>query len=88
MQAGQEGLALQAGTELDVKRFYLPGARVVDDCPECGAEVTRDMGKNYLSHPKLGVPADVHMYCDECEHEWDVGIVVEVTVRLAPGQED
>ena len=54
------------GTELNVKRFYVPGFIIKSDCPNCGKEQDQDLGDQYLSYPSLGVPSKVHFACEPC----------------------
>ncbi len=77
------------GMELD-KRTYAPYV-VTDDCSKCGAKATTDLSDNYLSYPTTGEPCAVHMYCDHGNEddqqnvtEWDVMVVVDLVVTLAP----
>ena len=69
-------------TEVNVKRFYLP-CSVFDFCTECGVERETELDSCYLSHPVLHTPEVVHMYCAACENEWDVEVVLELSVRAA-----
>ena len=71
------------GDELDCKRFRIPGVRIESDCPNCGVERTVDLTEHYLSYPKLGVPENFDLYCDECDHEWSVPLVLEISLKVA-----
>lgn len=69
--------------EVSVKRFYLP-AKVRVDCPGCGHVCEVDLNSDqYLSHQMMNSPEEVYMYCDCCEEEWYVMIVLSLSVKLA-----
>ncbi len=80
------------GTEpfdLDVKRFYIPGTVLNSTCPQCGEKCAKDLGDQYLSYPAANKKIDV-TFCHEVEkdgkwdtHEWDVRVIVRVTVEAA-----
>ena len=75
--------------EFGVKRFYLPGASLIDKCPKCGREKRRDLGDQYIMYPKANTPIDVRLYCGDeedggCGHEWSVSVVVRVTLEGPP----
>lgn len=73
------------GAELD-KSTYLPGIVIKSKCPNCGAPYTQDMSDNYLSHPKVGEPYELHGYCNSCDHEWPLGsVVLNLTVTVVGG---
>lgn len=73
---------------LDIKRCYIP-VTVHAVCPQCGAAVTRDLGTNYLSYPRIGAPERVtftHAVAsfEEPDHEWTEYILLTLTVGAAP----
>jgi hypothetical protein len=61
---------VKPGTEIDVKRFYLPGVTLRATCPKCNHPWVHDMAHHYLSYPVANVPFEDNAYCPECEHEW------------------
>jgi hypothetical protein len=71
---------LVAGTEM-AKRFDLPGLKLEEECPKCYNHVVKDF-EDALSYPKVGQPEKAHMYCDECDHEWSVSIIIDIKVSL------
>lgn len=71
-----------SGQELE-KRFYLPGLMLEGECPSCAKAWTHDFAKYYLSYPVVGAPEVVHVSCAECAHEWEVRVIVRVTLELA-----
>lgn len=73
-----------AAFELDVKRFYLPGIVLRDDCPKCGAECVHDFGKWYLSYPQANEAFLEGLYCRACSHEWKVELILVVELRTVP----
>ena len=75
------------------KRMYLP-YRIVTRCPECDTELVHDLTDStgasdyYLGHPPMnGEPFHYDFYCDDCEHEWYVTVVLDVRLRLATEEE-
>ncbi len=70
--------------EIDDKRFYMPGTRLVGNCPKCNASFEKDFGEEYLSYPKANAPMLVHLWCQECNHEWTVTTKLEVKLELVP----
>lgn len=71
--------------ELD-KRQHVP-YRVIDNCPKCGKVYKVDLtpkGDHHLSCPIAGALAEVYMMCpdDACGHEWEVQVIVNITVEL------
>ncbi len=71
--------------ELEIKRCHLPFT-VSEPCPECGTLRTVDLRTGHLSYPKLGQPQDVYGYCTNCEHEWTMEVIFDVTLALPPGE--
>lgn len=68
------------------KRVYLPGVVIRSKCPECGSPYVKDLGESYLSYPRVGVPYRLTGYCQECNHEWEMGsVVVGLTLTMAEG---
>jgi hypothetical protein len=75
---------IQTG-ELDIKRLYLPGLVIRDTCPNCGKECSNDLGEVSTSYPVINAPTTYTLYCgDGCEHEWEIPIVIDMKIRLAP----
>jgi hypothetical protein len=77
----------KARGQLDVKRFYLPGVTISDDCPKCRREVAYPLSTGndrYLSYPIVGEPSDFHFYCHECGAEWTVRLLLTISLKPAP----
>lgn len=75
---------------VDVKRLYLP-FKVTMPCPECGHEwVWSKPTGHYVAYPQLGQPKDLYGYCEECDHEWEVWVTLEITMTpaAAPKEEE
>lgn len=74
---------------LDIKRCYLP-IIITDTCPTCGTEVSKHLGSDYVSYPKVNVPFEISMYhCIEHpdrdeEHDWKLKVILRVTVEQVP----
>lgn len=73
---------LKPGTEIDVKRFHLPGVKLVGMCPECDTRYQLDLAVDYLSNPLVG--DNTHTcWCSDCDHEWEVTLKLGITLELA-----
>jgi hypothetical protein len=70
------------GENIDVKRFYLPGISIKGVCPKCQAPWEHSFGENYLSYPTVGAVMRVGGYCQECDHEWSMGVVLSMSLSL------
>ena len=68
---------------LNEKRFYIPGTVLRSKCPECGEDCEQDLARHYLSYPHANEPITVTFYHekDDDDHEWDVTVIVRVTVE-------
>lgn len=67
--------------ETDVKRFYLPGIKLIHQCPECEEEQIWNGSSDYLSYPYIGKPIDFDFYCQHCDHEWTHRILLDLSVK-------
>ena len=69
--------------KLAVKRFYLPFL-LVDICPKCSREVTRDLSRDegYLSYPTVNKPETVSLWCDDCGVEWLVALRLDFRLTV------
>lgn len=82
-----EGNMNESQEELEVKRFYLPNIKVIDNCPKCNKEIVFDGNMNYISYPKLNSPESVHFYCEDCDEEWEKNIKLTVNVEVCESEE-
>ena len=69
---------------LDIKRFYLEGLVLEDECPKCKSMMENDFGDEpgYLSYPTPGMPESVYFHCEDCDHEWEVKVVLDISLKL------
>jgi len=72
--------------DIDVKRFYMEGVEIHDECPECKTVAIRDLGQQYLSFPSTNSTMSEGMYCEPCGHEWDVDVVLKMSLEIAKGR--
>ena len=63
----------------ETKRFYMPGLKIYDNCPECGIENVWDGAEDYISYPPIGQPFKFNFYCF-CNTEWQRMIVIDYTL--------
>ena len=69
--------------DIEVKRFYMPGIIVEDECSKCLEVVEWSGESDYISYPNTSDKnMHVHMYCQDCENEWEIPITLEITVKL------
>lgn len=65
---------------VEVKRLYLPFT-VTQPCPACGEVCVRNLSRDPApSFPVLGEPVNLYGYCDKCDHEWEMPVVIDVTL--------
>ncbi len=69
------------GTDINVKRLYLDGVGFEEPCPNCHKPHAVDLGESCLSHPQVGVPEEVFFYCEDCDIEYDIDVVLNITVN-------
>lgn len=67
---------------LDVKRLYVTGLVLSDDCPECGKPVVIDLDNDHISYPSIGRPTPVYFYCP-CDTEWERMLLLELSMKEA-----
>ena len=64
------------------KRTNLPFI-LKDICPGCGEPFKADLSaSHYLSYPTVNADFDFGCYCNECDHEWDRRLSLNVTLEL------
>lgn len=69
--------------ELSIKRFYVPGTIIKDTCPNCKTLIENNLDDHYIYYPKFNEKINYPFYCNECEHEWNVGIIITIQISLA-----
>jgi hypothetical protein len=73
----------EAKGPLDVKRFYIPGVKLVGPCGKCGKELVTDFGDgNYLSYPSVGEIIRIGLCCFDCGWEGEVGATLNISLTL------
>ena len=71
------------GAELQLKRCYLfAGVSLVGKCPNCHSKFEEEIEGDCIGYPRLGEKYEYGVYCDECGHEWEEDIIIDMTVRL------
>lgn len=68
------------GTEIDVKRLYLNGVVFEEPCPQCGLKHREDLSQNYLSYPSVGVKEPLFFYCEDCDMEYSIDVILNISV--------
>ena len=73
---------------LELKRCYLPGVVLSDECPSCGKTKTVDLEENYLLLPPMNEAFTFTFYCGDCDEadrrpcEWQHKLVLNISVSL------
>lgn len=70
----------------DIKRFHVPVV-IKSNCPNCDVQSERDLKEKYLSYPPVGEPFGVGMYCEHCDRNWEIAIILNITIELAEEEE-
>ena len=77
-----EGVCTEMPNE---KRCYLPGITLIATCPECGKEVSLDLGEIHCMYGNM----KYYLWCpppeedgDGCGHEWTVQLESKTTVAV------
>ena len=52
------------------------------NCPKCNIKVRHDFSEKYVNYPAWGKQTDVWLWCQDCEHEWSVPIIPEISIKL------
>jgi len=65
--------------ELGVKRFYLPIV-ITKECKSCNKPMHIDLESNYLFYPIVNKPYEVGFYCEECDEEYMIPIILRISV--------
>ena len=77
-------MQFQIPAELDAelsKRFHLPGFKLEKPCPVCNKQATWSGDEYYIDYPAIGKPSVIFMHCDECTHEWEEKITIQIIVE-------
>lgn len=72
---------IEKGADIDVKRFYLPVEDYVK-CPVCKKDIEINLGDQYLSYPTIGHEYEYGLYCNGCENEFEIDIVLSMSVEI------
>lgn len=67
---------------IDVKRLQLPYI-IEGSCKECGEPFKIDLENDILYYPKLNEPTEVYYYCEKCVENYEVKIIIDITVKIA-----
>jgi len=67
--------------DLNIKRFYLP-FKIEKECPNCKTKCIVDLNMNYLSYPTVNVKKQQYFYCENCEQEFEVDIILKISLDI------
>lgn len=62
--------------DFNEKRFYFKGVIKVK-CPKCQEQIEHDFEDQYLSYPEIGKPAILDLYCEKCDSNFEMPIIVK-----------
>ena len=71
-----------SGFDIDVKRFYMEGVKIIKYCPECNEENVMDLSDEHLSYPAANKPFAVEMCCNECGYEYEIPMLMSVDLTI------
>jgi RNase P subunit RPR2 len=74
-------IKVKEGTEIEVKRFYLPSVVYQVKCKKCGELIYIDYGTRYLSFPNTG-EFEEYIYCDECDTEHYFTMRLDISISI------
>lgn len=72
----------RASGQIDVKRFYIPGVKVIGNCKHCGKPVSFDMASHYLSYPVFGSESTEYFYCEPCDENTEFKIQLDLRISV------
>ena len=70
------------GTIEDGKRLYLPGVKIIADCPKCNRSIEHDMEDYYLAYPPMNAPKRYTIWCEDCNEEFSFNVRLNVSLEL------
>lgn len=73
----------KAKGKLDVKRCYLPGIVMSDECPRCKLLVIDDLSNRPLNYPVMNEPFTYMFYCCGCDEEWEHEVTLNISLEKA-----
>tara|TARA_Y100000034_G_scaffold122520_1_gene168067 strand:- start:1653 stop:1919 length:267 start_codon:yes stop_codon:yes gene_type:complete len=78
-----------SGEVSGAKRFKLPGVTIKFKCPNCGHDFEQELnGHHYLDYPQMNKAFQYGTGCPECEHEWQIPLILKVSLEEADGIPD
>ena len=76
-----ERIEFKKGSEIDVKRFYLPGILLSFKCKKCGKLMENDYDHQYLSYPEIGEQTE-YFWCSECDTQHEMVINLNMSIEF------
>jgi hypothetical protein len=64
----------------NVKRFYLPGVKAMDECAKCNRTIEIGYSDHYLSDPVAGDRCKIYFWCEDCDYEWEQEAVLKISL--------
>jgi uncharacterized protein YlaI len=65
--------------KIQVKRFYLP-YNIECKCPKCN-KIVEFNDNDYITYPILNKELEINFYCENCYHEFEKKIVIDIVVK-------
>lgn len=65
---------------IDVKRFYLEGIVIYENCPKCEKLIKFD-DSQYMSYPNLNRKETINILCENCDDFFEVSIKLTLKVE-------
>ena len=70
------------GEEMGKRNYWASGFSLKGSCPECGESLDTPLEGDCVNYPVIGESYDYPMYCGECDHEFNVPIVFNITAKI------
>jgi len=74
-------IEIEGKFEISDKRFYLP-IKIEKECPNCKNKCVADLNSNYLSYPNVNEKEQQYFYCDKCEQEFEIDIILRIGLDI------
>lgn len=68
-------------TDLDIKRFYLPGMILEETCPHCSYQNQISLSDHYPYGFESDGSCQLSFLCQSCEEAIDLSMKLEITLK-------
>ncbi len=68
--------------EIEVKRFYMDGFKIISNCPKCNSKNILDLSVDYLSYPIVNEMFEEYVYCENCDHKYATKLILKLDLEI------